>query len=186
VGVKPMSHVESRTHFAAWCVLSSPLILGFDLTDEAIYREMYPIITNAGALEVSATWAGNSGRLVRNSSETFSHATPTGAHDTIPHSDPNQTFATWQIWAKPMRHDHTRWAVLLINVGVVARDLPLTYEDVSPVLGRDPIAVDVWSGKRVSVADHSTIFADVAAHDSVFLFLKTRRIGVPMPVPEPE
>jgi hypothetical protein len=30
VGVQPMSLVESRTHFAAWCVLSAPLVLGFE------------------------------------------------------------------------------------------------------------------------------------------------------------
>ena len=51
----------------------------FDLTDEAIYREVYPLITNPRALEVSAAWAGNSGRLVKNSSETFTHVTPAGA-----------------------------------------------------------------------------------------------------------
>jgi alpha-galactosidase len=45
VGVPPMTVVQSRTHFAVWCVLSAPLILGFDLTDEITYRAAYPVST---------------------------------------------------------------------------------------------------------------------------------------------
>ena len=152
-------------------MLSAPLVLGFDLTDERVYREVYPIIANAGALEVSSTWAGNSGRLVRNSTESFVHLTPGGAHDRVPHGDPNQTFVTWQIWAKPMLADHTRWAVLLVNVGTDARDILLAYADVSPKLGAVPAATDVWTGRAVALTPRSTTFKGVAAHDSVFLFL---------------
>ena len=74
-----------------------------------------------------------------------------------------------------MQRDHARWAVLLVNVGVEARDLPLTFSDVSSALGSDPIATDVWTGKRVPVAEQRATFARVAAHDSVFLFLEARR-----------
>ena len=172
VGVPPMTFVESRTHFAAWCILSAPLVLGFDLTDESVYREVYPIIANAGALEVSAMWAGNSGRLVKNSTESLVHLTPCCAGNDIPYGAPNQTFASWQIWAKPMRDDHTRWAVLLVNVGVEEQDIPLTYADVSPALGDDVAATDVWTGRRVEVAKRATTFKAVAAHDSVFLFVQ--------------
>ena len=173
VGVHPMTYVESRTHFAAWCVLSAPLILGFDLADEKVYREVYPIIANTRALAVSASWAGDSGRLIKNSTETFSHVTPVGAGDKIPHAA-NQTFAAWQLWAKPMRRDRTRWAALLVNVGVETRDLQLTFSDVSLALGADPIATDVWSGKPVDVTRGTTAFRSVAAHDSIFLFLQAR------------
>lgn len=175
VGVQPMSLLESRTHFAAWCVLSAPLVLGFDLTNESLYREVYPIIANAGALEVSATWAGNSGRLVKNSTESLVHVARIGADNRVPMPYPNQTFAAWQIWAKPMRDDHTRWAVLLVNVGLEERDIPLTYADVSPALGDDVAATDVWTGRGVEVAQRATTFKAVAPHDSVFLFLERGR-----------
>ena len=89
----------------------------------------------------------------------------------MPHGDPNQTFATWQIWAKPMLADHTRWAVLLVNVGTDVRDIPLAYADVSPKLGAAPAATDVWTGRAVALTPRSTTFEGVAAHDSVFLFL---------------
>ena len=35
VGRMPGGLVEDRTHFGAWCVTSSPLILGYDLRDGA-------------------------------------------------------------------------------------------------------------------------------------------------------
>ena len=34
VGHFPLSFTESRTHFAAWAIVSSPLILGLDMADE--------------------------------------------------------------------------------------------------------------------------------------------------------
>lgn len=162
--------VESKTHFAAWCVLSAPLILGFDLTNETVYRQVYPIISNVGALSVSSQWAGNSGRLVQNSTEYFWHANQRGATN---HSTGMERYAAWQIWAKPMEESGKRWAVLLINVAETARDIPLTFAKVSVTLGEHPNAVDVWSGEKVDmkVEDGVATFEKVASHDSLFLFL---------------
>ena len=176
VGASPMSLLEGRTHFAAWCVLSSPLVLGFDLTNETLYRQLYPIIANRGALSVNEAWAGHAGRLVSNSTATFVATTPVGAHGTIPHADPNQTFAAWQIWAKPLERSAegatTRWAALLINVSPAPLDIPLVFRDVGGVaLGDHVDAADVWTGEPVPVPAGRTTFRGVAAHDSVFLFL---------------
>jgi hypothetical protein len=35
-GTKRLSYTEARAHFDAWCVLSSPLILGFDVTNRLV------------------------------------------------------------------------------------------------------------------------------------------------------
>ena len=48
---------ENRAHWAAWCIVSSPLILGFDLTDEEKMASTWPIISNPMALSVSQTFA---------------------------------------------------------------------------------------------------------------------------------
>jgi alpha-galactosidase len=42
-----------RSNFGAWCVVSSPLILGHDLTDDAVMDTIWPIITNTHAINVS-------------------------------------------------------------------------------------------------------------------------------------
>merc|ERR1711953_838789 len=74
VGSNPngaLSLVESRSHFAAWCVTSSPLILGFDLTNQSLLEEVYPVISNVRAIAINQAWHGHPGRLVRNSSHTI-------------------------------------------------------------------------------------------------------------------
>eukprot|EP00041_Stephanoeca_diplocostata_P035461 m.1252709 g.1252709 ORF g.1252709 m.1252709 type:complete len:617 (-) comp24703_c0_seq73:4205-6055(-) len=53
-----------RAHFGAWAVMSSPLILSFDLTNQTKMDLVWPIITNKEALAVNAAWDGDAGRLV--------------------------------------------------------------------------------------------------------------------------
>ena len=36
----------SRAHFGAWCIISSPLILGLDLLSSVQMEQMWPIISN--------------------------------------------------------------------------------------------------------------------------------------------
>jgi hypothetical protein len=66
-----LTHNESRLHFAMWAVTSSPLVIGFDLTDDEKVMSVWDIVANQEVLEVSATWAGHPGRLVRNSTNYY-------------------------------------------------------------------------------------------------------------------
>ena len=56
--------IESRTHFGAWCITSSPLILSFDLTNIALLKDVWSIIANKQALAVNQAWDGDAGRLL--------------------------------------------------------------------------------------------------------------------------
>ena len=42
----PLTLTEARTHFAAWAIVSSPLILGLDMTNKTAMDEVWPIISN--------------------------------------------------------------------------------------------------------------------------------------------
>lgn len=44
---------ESRTHFGAWCISSSPLILSHDLRNKAIADALWPIISNKEAIAIN-------------------------------------------------------------------------------------------------------------------------------------
>jgi len=55
---------QSRTHFGAWCIVSSPLILSFALDNDDVTDAIWPIITNQEAIAVNQAWAGHPGRLV--------------------------------------------------------------------------------------------------------------------------
>ena len=50
VGSSKLSDDEARTHFAAWCVTSAPLILGFNLADTAASARAENIVGNVVAI----------------------------------------------------------------------------------------------------------------------------------------
>ncbi|CAK0838856.1 unnamed protein product [Prorocentrum cordatum] len=59
-----------RSHFGAWAVTSSPLILSFDLTNATLMDMAWPFIANPEALRVNSDWAGEAGRLVASEYDT--------------------------------------------------------------------------------------------------------------------
>ena len=56
---------EDRAHFGAWCVVSSPLVLGYDVTDSSVTEKVWPILSNRQAVQVNQQYAGHPGRLVK-------------------------------------------------------------------------------------------------------------------------
>ena len=57
----PMNATEARTHFGAWAIISSPLVLGFDLRDSEQLERHWDAISNVDAIEVNQDYAGFSG-----------------------------------------------------------------------------------------------------------------------------
>ena len=78
VGNMP-SYEENRAHFAAWCIISAPLVLGLDLTNNATVDSVWDIIANPEAIAVNQAWAGDPGHLV-------SSWSPVPANDTTPYA----------------------------------------------------------------------------------------------------
>eukprot|EP00755_Sulcionema_specki_P032358 Sspe_Gene.19718::Locus_7196_Transcript_1_1_Confidence_1.000_Length_1434::g.19718::m.19718/K07407/E3.2.1.22B, galA, rafA; alpha-galactosidase len=93
VGQMP-SVEEDRTHFAAWAIVSSPLILGFDLTDEDLVQKVWHIISNTEVIAVNQQWGGHAGSLAWSEGSV-------------------------QVWTKPLAGFSPKyggaWAALVIN-----------------------------------------------------------------------
>ena len=49
----PLTVAESRTHFGAWAIVSSPLVLGLDLRDARTLSLHWHTLTNLDAIEVN-------------------------------------------------------------------------------------------------------------------------------------
>ena len=62
--VPPNLRNWTKTHFAAFAIVSSPLVLSVVLTDDVL-APLLDIIGNKGALAVNQAWAGHPGTLVR-------------------------------------------------------------------------------------------------------------------------
>lgn len=54
----------TRTHFAAFCIISSPLVLSIHPSDENV-NDLLDIIGNKQAMAINQAWAGHPGGLVR-------------------------------------------------------------------------------------------------------------------------
>merc|ERR1712137_911663 len=56
-----LSMAETRSHFGAWVIVSSPLTLSHDVNNETIMDQVWPVIANKEAIAVSQSYAGHSG-----------------------------------------------------------------------------------------------------------------------------
>ena len=137
-------HTQSRTHFGAWCIVSSPLILGMDVTNHALVDSVWDIVSNQEAIAVNQAWAGHPGRFLR------------GSH-------------TYQIWAKKLSGGAQ--AVLVINSGsasVDSMDLPL--RDLDLDAETKYTVRDIWAKADLpQVSSSIWKTGDIAAYDSVFV-----------------
>ena len=43
----------NRAHYGAWCVTSSPLVLGMDITNSTILEPVADIVTNPEAIRIN-------------------------------------------------------------------------------------------------------------------------------------
>jgi len=162
VGVHPLTYTESRSHFGAWCVVSSPLILGFDLSNNTVMDSIWDIITNTEALAVSQTWAGHPGRLVKQASSTSLYKGYSIDGNSV------RAVGDWQIWGKVL--DNGDQAALVLNVADSEMKVGLLISDLG-FKSSDKVKVrDIWNHKDLGTMNGSdTINSDLKAHDSAFL-----------------
>ena len=72
-----LSVSQGKAQLAGWCMVSSPLILGFDLANATEYDRWFPFLSNPRALSIQSAWADSTGRLV-SSGQTFTTRVPHG------------------------------------------------------------------------------------------------------------
>jgi hypothetical protein len=56
--------LEDRSQFGMWAIVSSPLVLSVDLTNQAMLERVWPILSNREAIRVNQHWSGSPGRLL--------------------------------------------------------------------------------------------------------------------------
>jgi alpha-galactosidase len=162
--------VESRSHFGAWAITSSPLILSFDLANRDLLDSVWAIIGNEAAINVNQQWAGHPGFLVWSSTETFHTLVFHGAEK---ERGPTSWFApVAQVWAKPQPNDAV--AVLLLNLSNRQRTVTLELKDVGFVHGAQ--VMDIWTGSSIGYVKGEYAVA-LGSHDSMFLLLKAQNPG---------
>ena len=142
---------EDRSHFGAWAVSSSPLILGFDLADAAKMDRAWPIISNTEVLEVNQAWAGSPGVRL---------------HASI----------SYQVWAKPLGTG--RHALFVISNASQPLDISVPLADVAREFsgGAAVQARDLYAHQDLGALSGSNVtVAGLLPHDSSFLVLSLKK-----------
>lgn len=145
---------EARTHFGGWCIVSSPLVLEFDTTDDVVVDEIWPIVSNSEAIAVNQAYAGESGALFASSTEKVllnlwtrddsAHAQANVSDAEVIAANPlggifsdninNLSFkkeilvGSWQQWSKLL--DDKSAAVLVINNGDAAQEVVVDFASI--------------------------------------------------------
>jgi hypothetical protein len=56
---------EERSHWSLWSIVSSPMVLGFDMNQSNTMDRVWPTITNRDMIAINQAWAGLPGTLIR-------------------------------------------------------------------------------------------------------------------------
>jgi hypothetical protein len=194
VGVK-LTELEGRVHFAMWSIISSPLILGFDLSDSTTMDKVWHVIANEEVLAVNQQWAGtwlqmpssttaaltipvfnslcissfrflgHPGRLVQNASTYF---VASCEHGCTGGRKQNCRLPEWQVWAKPMPNGAQ--AVLIVNVADTPSakiTVPFNSLNIS-----GPVAIrDLWTHTDNGTAQTEISAQELPPHGGMLVLL---------------
>lgn len=169
VGVPPglhprevaLTHAEAQAHFASLAILSSPLVLGLDVRDDAVMDSVWDIIANRELLAINSAYAGSSGRRIATSS----------ANVTWPYC--GQQYATcsapeWEVYSKPLPGGAA--AVLVLNHADGGKTANVTL----PLAGVPGLACgprgcrvrDIYKHADAGVISGDLVVSALSAHDS--------------------
>lgn len=173
-----LSKAETRSHFGAWAIVSSPLTLSHDVTNDTVTDSIWDVISNKEVIAVNQAWAGHSGSPFAQSEQTVTlswedvqtsaHRRPTKEEWKL-RTTRTHTSPTWQAFYKPMLPGGAADAVLLMNHAGTAQDLSFNFADVPSVTCSKCHVRDIWAKKDLGTFTGSFTASAVGSHDSAFL-----------------
>ena len=174
---------ETRSHFGAWCIVSSPLILGHDVNDCEVTDFIWSIITNREALEINQAYAGDSGGVYQSSPSfveiAYEHSLPAFGRDSFASTSTGRRLGSvdtgttvvpsYQYLSKPLGNG--RVAVLMLNSSPEATELTVAFSDI-PGVSCNPCKIrNVWDHKEEGQFDHSWSII-VESRDAAFIVVE--------------
>jgi len=169
-----LTMAETKTHFGAWAIVSSPLTLSHDVNNDTIMDQIWPVIANKEAIAISQTYAGFSGGSFKKSDKevVLDDVNPSMMTKYMTDNERKATgptlAASSQYFYKPLDYAGTSAAVLLVNTDSSTQKLELNFADVPGLKGPCKVR-DIWAHKDLTPSESVTL--SVASHDSALLKL---------------
>lgn len=142
---KRLNLAQAYASFAGWAVISSPLILSFDMTNETEYDTWWPVVSNPAAIAINQAWAGSAGKLAAQSTQLWSGRVPHGAGCEAPY---NRTLPYWTVWSKPLPGG----TMAAVAMNTVTSTQTFSVSTVSLGFPPDQLTfglMDVWTGNTL-------------------------------------
>lgn len=137
-----LTDAEARAQFALWAVMSSPLVLGFDVSNATERAAWGPIVSHPTALAVHEAWAGEAGRVVARAAANWSGTIPIGCYCEATRP---VTVPLWGVFGK--RLSPTTFAAVMVTGGWGgAVDFAAPVTAMGFPAGATLSSVDVWTG----------------------------------------
>lgn len=125
-----LSIEESRTHFGAWAIVSSPLTLSHDVNNETVTEEIWDIISNTEVIAVNQAFVNFSGSAFSQSTEMV---TLTDSYIEATEGEDRVSVPATQYLYKPLPEG--KFAVCLLNSGNTTMDLEFKFSDIPGLTG---------------------------------------------------
>jgi len=163
-----LSDEENRQHFGAWVIVSSPLVLSHDLTDESKVDEVWPLIANPELIAVNQAWYQRAGGIFKQAE---------GKKIAMPNlfrkwQAGHTKWPRWTYLYKPLGPDKV--AVLLMNMGDEPLDLKVDFSEIPMWNGDNSLNVrDLFERRDIAHDVSSYTCEQVKGHDCCFLYIST-------------
>jgi hypothetical protein len=162
-----LSLEQGKAQYAAWCTVSSPLILGFDLGNETEYARWFPVISNQLALRIQSSWAGLAGKMLL-AGPPFTTVVPHGA--TCEDMKDTRSLPSFSVWGKPVSGSTAgakAWAITAINSVSTAQHVSVNLSTLG--LENSVVETDVWTGTTREVTAKWEVDLPAGTHRFVLL-----------------
>jgi len=166
---------ETRAHFGAWAIVSSPLTLSHDVNNDTIMDAIWPVIANPEAIAVNQAWSGNSGQPFKQAETLIklsdvNWAAVTKDTDAAELAKIGGFFApSWQYFYKPVGGNNI--AILLMNHENSTSSLSFDFADVPGSPCMTCSLRDIYARKELGRFTTSFTADAVGPHDVAFLML---------------
>ena len=164
VGNVGLTPTESRSHFALWCFLAAPLLIGTDLHTAS--NETIAILGATELIKVDQDPLGFQGRIVKDSAPGAGFTSP----QTTLQGGTAANTSRYQIYGKKSADGSVN--ALLLNRGDTPVDITLVFADVWVESTGELVLRDLWAEKDIGKFSVSYTAKAVPSHGNVALSLR--------------
>ena len=149
VGMRGLNDAQNRSHFALWCIMASPLIMGCDL--RTMTATTIATINNKEVIAVDQDSLGIQGKRIKGAGQL-------------------------EIWLKPLKD--SAYAVLLFNRTTSTRDISVTWSELGIPAGTYYIR-NLWKHQDITPSATGCSATQLVAYDAaIYRISKSASVGI--------